>query len=104
MHLPDHGVERCWMMLSRPELFTEFAAGVTVVTPTRRLAHHLRTHHDASCQARALRVWRTADVVTWNELLHRQFEADRAAGRTSARWLPTTLARHFWEQMVRRDP
>lgn len=70
--------------------------------PTRRLAHFLRAQHDAACAAQGLQVWRTPDLVTWPELLHRQFEADRAAGRTSARWLTTTHARLAWEQIVRR--
>ncbi|HEX9208024.1 MAG TPA: PD-(D/E)XK nuclease family protein [Steroidobacteraceae bacterium] len=71
--------------------------------PTRRLAHFLRARHDAACAAQGLRVWRTPELVTWPDLLHRQFEADRAAGRTSARWLATTHARLVWEQIVRRD-
>jgi probable DNA repair protein len=77
--------------------------GTTCVVPTRRLAHFLRARHDAACAAAGLRVWRTPDVVTWPEWLQRQFEADRAAGRTSARWLTTTHARLAWEQIVRRD-
>lgn len=71
--------------------------------PTRRLAHFLLARHDAACVAAGLRVWRTPDVVTWPEWLHRQFEADRAAARLTARWLSTTHARLAWEQIVRRD-
>jgi probable DNA repair protein len=82
----------------------ELPAGVTCVTPTRRLAHQLRARHDAACAERGLAVWRTPDVVTWAELLQRQFEADRVAGRTSRRWLAPSHARLAWEQLVRRDP
>ncbi len=82
----------------------ELTPGVAYVTPTRRLAHHLRARHDAACLARGLRVWRTPDVVTWPELLQRQFEADRAAGRTVLRWLSPSHAGLAWEQIVRRDP
>ena len=71
--------------------------------PTRRLAHFLCTRHDAACQARGLRVWQTPDVATWQELLRRQFDLDRAAGRTSARWLDATHGLIVWEQIVRRD-
>ena len=71
--------------------------------PTRRLAHFLRVRHDAACLARKLDVWETPDVVTWPELLRRQFELDRAAGRTAARWLEPGHALMAWEQIVRRD-
>jgi ATP-dependent helicase/nuclease subunit B len=81
----------------------ELPADVTLVTPTRRLAHQLRARHDAACVARGLRTWRTPDVVTWTELLQRQFEADRVAGRTRQRWLPASHARLVWEEFVRDD-
>jgi len=42
-------------------------------------------------------------VVTWPELLRRQFELDRAAGRTAARWLDASPGLLVWEQIVRRD-
>lgn len=73
------------------------------VTPTRRLAHFLRARHDMACLSRGLRAWATPDVVTWPELLRRQFEADRVAGRTSARWLEPNHGLIVWEQIVRRD-
>ncbi len=50
-----------------------------------------------------MRVWQTPDVVTWPELLRRQFDLDRAAGRTSARWLDANHGLIVWEQVVRRD-
>ena len=78
-------------------------ADVTYVTPTRRLAHQLRSRHDAACVAMGLAAWRTPDVVTWAELLRRQFEADRTAGRTARRWLESSQARLVWEALVRRD-
>jgi ATP-dependent helicase/nuclease subunit B len=77
--------------------------GVTVVTPTRRLAYHLRARHDATCLARGLRAWRTPDVVTWQELLRRHFELDRARGATAVRWLDPTHGRLAWESVIRRD-
>ncbi len=81
----------------------ELASGTTYVAATRRLAHFLRARHDAACQARGLRVWQTPDVVTWPELLRRQFDADRAAGRTSARWLDPGHGLIVWERIVRGD-
>jgi probable DNA repair protein len=77
--------------------------GTTYVAATRRLAHFLRARHDAACLARGLRVWQTPDVVTWLELLRRQFDLDRAAGRTAARWLDASHGLLVWEQIVRRD-
>ncbi len=71
--------------------------------PTRRLAHFLRARHDAACQSHGLTVWRAPEVVTWPELLRRQFEMDRVAGRTHARWLPASHARQVWERIVRSD-
>ena len=42
-------------------------------------------------------------MVTWPELLRRQFDVDRAAGRSTARWLDTSHGLIVWEQIVRRD-
>ena len=75
----------------------------TWVTSTRRLAHQLRARHDAACVARGLASWRTPDIVTWAEFLRRQFEAGRAAGRTTRRWVEPSQARLVWEAIVRRD-
>jgi probable DNA repair protein len=83
--------------------FDELRPGTTFVAATRRLAHFLRTRHDAACLARGLRVWPTPDVVTWLELLRRQFDLDRAAGRTGARWLDASHGLLVWEQIVGRD-
>jgi hypothetical protein len=76
----------------------------TLVTPTRRLAHHLKARHDADCVARGLVVWRTPDVVTWSGLVQRMFTLDRQAGRTDRRWLGDGAARLAWERLVQRDP
>ena len=92
-------------MTSLPDRFpAEWPAEVTVVTPTRRLAHHLRARHEAACLERGLVAWRTPDAVTWSELLRRHFGVDRARGATRARWLETGQALMAWEQIVRQDP
>jgi probable DNA repair protein len=41
--------------------------------------------------------------MTWQELLRRQFEADRVGGHSNLRWLPATHARRVWERLVRDD-
>lgn len=79
-------------------------AGVTRVTPTRRLAHHLHARHDEECLARGLEVWPTPDIVTWNELIERAFALDRQAGRDGGRWLPASAAQLLWQRIVRDDP
>jgi len=76
----------------------------TLVTPTRRLAHHLQARHDRESIARGLVVWRTPDIVTWAGLIERMFLLDRQAGRTRRRWLDDGAARLAWERLVQRDP
>jgi probable DNA repair protein len=76
----------------------------TLVTPTRRLAHHLQARHDRESIARGLVVWRTPDIVTWSGLIERMFMLDRQAGRTWRRWLDDGAARLAWERLVQRDP
>ena len=78
-------------------------ASLTRVTPTRRLAHHLRARHDEACLARGLEVWPTPDIVTWDELIERMFALDRQAGRLAGRWLPASAAQLLWERIVRDD-
>lgn len=78
--------------------------GATVVTPTRRLARHLKLLHDDACAARGLAVWPTPDIVAWTGLVERLFVADRDAGRTALRWLSDDGARLAWERIVGRDP
>ena len=77
---------------------------MTVVTPTRRLAHWLRLRFDEDCQRQGLAVWRTPDVLTWPDLVQRMFDDERRAGRMSGRWLPDGAARLVWERAVLRDP
>jgi ATP-dependent helicase/nuclease subunit B len=76
----------------------------TLVTPTRRLAHHLQARHDRESLARGLVIWRTPDIVTWSGLIERMFMLDRQASRTSRRWLDDGAARLAWERLVQRDP
>ena len=75
----------------------------TRVTPTRRLAHHLKARHDRQALARGLVVWPTPDIVTWSGLIERMFRLDRQAGRTKRRWLDDGAARLAWERIVRGD-
>jgi ATP-dependent helicase/nuclease subunit B len=74
------------------------------VTPTRRLAHFLRSRHDEACASQGLAVWHTPDVLTWSGLVERLFILDRQRGRVAGRWLPDSAARLVWERIVERDP
>ena len=76
---------------------------LTRVTPTRRLAHHLRAQYDEHCLAIGLEAWATPDIVTWDELIERMFRLDRAAGRLAGRWLPDRASQLLWERIVRQD-
>jgi probable DNA repair protein len=73
------------------------------VTPTRRLAHFLRARHDEDCLARGLHAWPTPDIVTWDELVLRLFDRDRASGRLDGRWLPASAAQLVWARIIRDD-
>ncbi len=77
---------------------------MTIVTPTRRLAHWIRRRFDEGCLRQGLAVWRSPDVVVWSDLVQRMFEDERQAGRLSGRWLPEAAARLAWERAVLRDP
>ena len=81
----------------------ELPLDVTLVTPTRRLAHHLRARHDAACLAAGLQAWQSPDIATWSELVRRAFDADRDIGRTTCRWLAPTHAQLVWQQLARSD-
>jgi len=77
--------------------------GEWLVTPTRRLAHHLKSRWDAELAAQGRRVWRTPLVLDWRELIERMFASDRAEGRLHARWLDGVSAALKWEILVRND-
>ena len=95
---------RCgWWTLASAADSAAPLASLTRVTPTRRLAHHLRARHDEACLARGLEAWPTPDIVTWDELIERMFALDRQAGRLAGRWLPASAAQLLWERIVRDD-
>ena len=77
--------------------------GEWLVTPTRRLAHHLKSRWDAEQAAQGRSVWRTPLVLDWRGLIERMFATDRAEGRLHARWLDGVSAALKWEMLVRND-
>jgi probable DNA repair protein len=106
---PRGRTPRCgWSTLSAPADSAasrdQASVALTRVTPTRRLAHHLRARHDADCLACGLEAWDTPDIVTWDELVERMFALDRQAGRLEGRWLPAAASQLIWGRIVGDDP
>ena len=82
------------------------AAGITVVTPNRRLAQALAREFDEGQVKKGLKVWETADILPAGAFVERLYEdalyADGAAG------LPQLLApaqeRALWESVLAGQP
>lgn len=92
--------------LTKDELFARLAeghaAGVTVVTPNRRLAQVLRSEFDAFQIAKGLSVWEDADVLPFGAFVERLYE-DALYSEIAAD-LPQLLAgaqeREIWELVL----
>ena len=93
--------------LSRQELFTRLAqgqaAGITVVTPNRRLAQLLRTEFDDFQAGKGLPVWEDADILPFDAFVRRCHEDSLYAERGGE--LPILLSdsqsRALWEDAIR---
>ncbi len=96
--------------ITKTELFARLAeglvAGVTVVTPNRRLAQVLKAEFD-SCQAsRNLSVWEDADILPYGALVQRLYEDALYSGNPAegAGELPQLLTpaqeRRLWESVL----
>jgi probable DNA repair protein len=92
--------------ITKPELFARLAeghaAGVTVVTPNRRLAQVLKSEFDRTQAARGLAVWEDADILPLASFVERCYEdalyADR--GGDLPLLLPEAQARELWEATI----
>ena len=96
--------------LDKQELFTRLAqghaAGITVVTPNRRLAQALAREFDEGQAATDLPVWETADILFVDTFIERFYEdALYASGAES---LPQLLSpaqdRAIWESVLSGAP
>ncbi len=93
--------------LSRIELFDRLAgglaAGVTVVTPNRRLAQALQAAFDEAQLARRLASWEAADILPFASFLERLW--DDALHAQGGDKLPMLLSppqeQHLWEEAIR---
>jgi len=79
------------------------AGGGALLVPTRRLAFHLRDLLDAEAVRAGLRVWPTADVLTWPDLIERLFRRDRDESPDPPRWLTPAASRLLWDATIRAD-
>lgn len=96
--------------LSRTDLVVRLAegeaAGVTVVTPNRRLAQVLKAEFDAFQAARGLAAWEDADILPLEAFVARcHEEALYAGGGKAGAALPALLSpaqsRALWEEAIR---
>ncbi|HET6319599.1 MAG TPA: hypothetical protein VFG86_24335, partial [Chloroflexota bacterium] len=92
--------------ITKQDLFDRLAeghaAGITVVTPNRRLALALRTEFDAFQTARGLAVWEEADILPLDAFVVRCYEDALYADGGGA--LPLLLspaqARELWVEAI----
>ncbi|HVY07128.1 MAG TPA: PD-(D/E)XK nuclease family protein [Burkholderiales bacterium] len=92
--------------IDKQELFSMLAderAGVTVVTPNRRLAHELAREFGDMQQRRELAAWRTADILPLSAFVERLYEDARHSD--AAVRLPLLLSPEqeweLWQSAIR---
>ena len=92
--------------ISKPDLFARLAeglaAGVTVVTPNRRLAQVLKAEFDAWQAGKGLAVWEDADILPYGALVQRLYEDSLYAGSAPdlAHLLAPSQERQLWESVL----
>jgi len=92
--------------IAKAELFARLAeghaAGITVVTPNRRLAQALKAEFDRGQAAKELAVWEDADILPLASFIERCYEDVLYSDRGSV--LPVLLAdaqaREVWEEAI----
>ncbi len=92
--------------LAKSELFARLAeglsAGVTVVTPNRRLAQELAGEFDASQIARGLQSWEAADILPFGPFVGRCWESAvySELGADSPQLLTAAQEQALWEEII----
>lgn len=86
----------------RPDLALGIAAGVTVVTPNRRLAVSLKREFDDIQAAKGLVTWNSADILPLSAFIQRAYEDALYSDVAPAIPLLLTPAqeRHLWEEAI----
>jgi probable DNA repair protein len=93
--------------ISKTDLFARLAAGhaagVTVVTPNRRLARVLKEEFDSFQSARKLAVWEDADILPFESFVGRCYEHALYAegGGDLPMLLSPAQSRALWEEAIR---
>lgn len=95
--------------ITLPDVFVRLAAGlkagVTVVTPNRRLALVLKREFDNAQDASGLTVWDTTDILPFSAFIERIYQD--ALYSTRATEFPTLLTssqeQTLWEEIIRRS-
>ena len=77
-------------------------AGMTVVTPNRRLAQALRAEFDRFQMARGLRAWETADILPFEALVQRLWldALYSTAGTNVPVQLSASQEQALWEEAI----
>ena len=92
-----------------PDVFARLAtglkAGVTVITPNRRLALMLKREFDHAQATRGLTVWDTADILPFSAFIERAYQdALYSAGADKLPALLTSSQEQaLWEESIRRS-
>ena len=95
---------------SKTELFARLAegvkAGVTVVTPNRRLAQELAREFDAERLASGLRTWESADIIPFGSFVERLWESAvySADGADTPLLLSPAQEQALWEEIIGASP
>ncbi|MDH3689339.1 MAG: PD-(D/E)XK nuclease family protein [Gammaproteobacteria bacterium] len=85
------------------KLFKNLDQGVTVVTATQRLMHHLTARYAAYQQAMGKTVWESPDVIPWSAWVARSWAARTDRPTTAhdvALLLSDTQELALWEQVI----
>ena len=95
--------------ISRTELFARLAAGhaagITIVTPNRRLAQALKSEFDAFQSAKGLAAWEDADILPLVAFAQRRYdEALYAGDATLPQLLAPSQERAIWESVLADAP
>lgn len=81
-------------------LLASLDEGATVLTASRRLAHHLRAEFATAAQARGLLVWPTPSILPWSTFLLEAARRQRGLADRPPRILSELQTLTLWENIV----
>ena len=96
--------------ITKTDVFARLAeglqAGVTVVTPNRRLAQELAREFDADRLASGLRVWEAADILPFGSFVERLWESAiySGIGADTPLLLSPAQEQALWEEIIGASP